>query len=110
LFLITIKDFFKVKKKKKLEAGNVWTDMHDRLERKQEKNKKIVEIVVEMCLCCVTIMETLVLFLFLWWTAGCVEFPSSSFFFFFVFSFNLRRKNKKDEQKSKRKKEGRIGW
>jgi hypothetical protein len=109
LFLITIKDFFKSKKKKKKKIGSrKCVDRHAR--PVGVENKKIVEIVVEMCLCCVTIMETLVLFLFLWWTAGCVEFPSSSFFFFFVFSFNLRRKNKKDEQKSKRKKEGRIGW
>jgi hypothetical protein len=38
-------------------------DRHARpVGEKTRKNKKIVEIVVEMCLCCVTIMETLVLF------------------------------------------------
>jgi len=64
----------------------------------RRENEKIVEIVVEMCLCCVTIMETLALFLFLWWTAGCVEFPSSSFSFF---PFNLKRKNKRTNKRAR---------
>ncbi len=68
-----------------MEAGNVWTDMHGRLERKQEKNKKIVEIVVEMCLCCVTIMETLVLFCFYGGLPDALNSRRQVFFFFLYF-------------------------